>query len=357
MIDVLAPEVRIEVPMAAEFVDEEAALITLTFQQSDLLASFGRARRMVVTGCAGSGKTMLAVEQAKRSAAKGADVAFVCFNKALRDHLKRTEGDSGIAFHTFHGLCTHLAHRAKLDVPRYPDGEIPQSYWSEELPDLLLEATEELGGQFDAIYVDEAQDLHNDWLDSLETTLRDPAKDQFWLFMDDNQRVYEQRLDVPDDFVPYDLTTNCRNTQAIHREVVKKYEGEVTPRSIGPEGRELEFYAVADQPECVASVVRRLIEEDEVLPQDIVVLSSHGKAKSSTHARGLDGRLGYVDKYTPTGPCVRFSSIRAFKGLEAPVVVMCELEDTDEASRDQQIYVAMSRAQNHCVVVVPGPGR
>ena len=53
------------------------------------------------------------------------------------------------------------------------------------------------------------------------------------------------------------------------------------------------------------------------------------------------------------GPFVRFSSIRAFKGLETPVVILCELEDLDEATYDEQLYVGMSGAKNHCVVVVP----
>jgi superfamily I DNA/RNA helicase len=60
-----------------------------------------------------------------------------------------------------------------------------------------------------------------------------------------------------------------------------------------------------------------------------------------------------VDKPEPVGPYVRFSSIRGFKGLESAVVVLCELEDLDEDTRDQQLYVGMSRAKNHCVVVVP----
>jgi len=42
-----------------------------------------------------------------------------------------------------------------------------------------------------------------------------------------------------------------------------------------------------------------------------------------------------------------------FKGLESSVVVLCELEDLDEESRDHQLYVALSRARNHCVVVAP----
>jgi superfamily I DNA/RNA helicase len=47
---------------------------------------------------------------------------------------------------------------------------------------------------------------------------------------------------------------------------------------------------------------------------------------------------------------VYFSSIRGFKGLEAPVVILCELEDLEDA-REQQLYVAISRARNHCVMV------
>jgi hypothetical protein len=50
---------------------------------------------------------------------------------------------------------------------------------------------------------------------------------------------------------------------------------------------------------------------------------------------------------------IYFSSIRGFKGLESPVVILCELGDLDDDSRDQQLYVGLSRARNHCVIVSP----
>ena len=43
--------------MANEFLDEEEELIRLTHEQAMLLNRFGRDPRMVITGCAGSGKT------------------------------------------------------------------------------------------------------------------------------------------------------------------------------------------------------------------------------------------------------------------------------------------------------------
>ena len=337
--ELLAPQVHIKVPMAAEFLEEEEALVLLTHEQSMLLARMRRDLRMVIRGCAGSGKTMLAVEHARRLAADGRRVGFVCFNRALRDHLRKTSRVNGVTYQTFHGLCTALGHRAKsVSMPDYESA--PPEYFEVELPDALVEAVAELGDQFDALIVDEAQDLSNYWLDALLCTLANEADDPVWLFMDDNQRVYESRLDVPREFRPFDLTVNCRNTRTIHQEVMKLYEGDVIPEVRGPEGRPVETYNTDEPAATVIGAVKRLHEIEEVPFEDIVVLSSHGAEKSAV--------AGALPQH------VRFSSIRAFKGLESPVVVLCELEDLDDMTQSQQLYVAISRARNHVVAVLPG---
>ena len=104
----------------------------------------------------------------------------------------------------------------------------------------------------------------------------------------------------------------------------------------------------------VAAVLERLCGQDGVSPREVVVLSSHGREKSAVFAAGA-GRLRYTDRRGGGRDAVYFSSIRGFKGLESPVVVLCELEDLDEATRDQQLYVGISRARNHCIVLAPGP--
>ena len=352
--ELLAPDIRIEVPLAAEFVEEEAQLVTLTHDQARLLNNVARAPRVVVRGCAGSGKTMIAVERAKRLAKDGADVGFICFNRALRDHLRDREAGSGVHFNTFHGLCFHLSNKAKLKIARYPQDKAPPEYWDEVLPEALVDAVDEenLGPQFDALFVDEAQDLHNHWLDALASTLRDPVKGTLWLFMDDNQRVYDSSLDVPDDFFPFDLSVNCRNTQAIGNEVLKKYEGDVKPSILGPPGREVELLQTEDQIATVDAVIERLCQKEEVPPQDIVVLSSHSLEGSKVGRSGGD-KFRFTKKFMPLGDYVRFSSIRGYKGLESPVVVLCELEDIEDETTDQQLYVGISRAKNHCVWVAP----
>jgi hypothetical protein len=138
--------------------------------------------------------------------------------------------------------------------------------------------------------------------------------------------------------------------------VVKKYEGSIEPEVLGPPGRDVDLLQTDDQASTVAAVVQRLCGEEEVVPQDIVILSSHGIETSSVAGIGANG-YSYEEDPSPVGPHIRFSSIRGFKGLESPVVILCELEDLDRETMDQQLYVGISRARNHCVVVAPSsPG-
>jgi len=183
-------------------------------------------------------------------------------------------------------------------------------------------------------------------------TLADEQNAPVWLFMDDNQRVYEARLDVPPEFEWLELDVNCRNTRLIHEEVMKLYEGDVKPKVRGPEGRAVDFHRSADQGKTVAAVIERLCGKEEVPPQDIVVLSSHAPERSAV-AQDLPGPYRPTEQRGKLGKSIFFSSIRAFKGLESPVVILCELEDIDDMTQNQQLYVAISRARSHCVIVAP----
>lgn len=349
--DLLAPEVDLPVRLVDDFGDEQVALRRLTNEQAHVLHGLRTNRRVLVRGCAGSGKTLLGLTRARELADDDQDVLFVCFNRGLVEDVKRRGLAGGADVATFHGLCTRLAHRAEIELPEY-DGTPPQDYWREQLPNALVEAVAVLGSQYDAIVVDEAQDLHDDWLAALACTLHDEAQGSMWLFMDDNQRVFESDLTVPPGYVEYELSVNCRNTRAIHREVAKLYSGRTKPDVRGPEGREPELLHTDDQPAAVAALLERFVNEEGVAAQDIVVLSSHAVENSSVGRDG-SGRFQFAKEPSTGADTVQFSSIRAFKGLESPVVILCELEDLPGESQDAQLYVGMSRAVHHCVVVAP----
>ena len=171
--------------------------------------------------------------------------------------------------------------------------------------------------------------------------------------MDDNQRVYDAKLDVPDEFRPFDLTVNCRNTQAIHREVMKQYEGEVEPEAMGPEGRDIELITADDQPADRRGRARAALRQGGGAAAGRRRALLARLRELGAWRRRCPGASGLPHERGKHGKFVHFSSIRGFKGLESPVVILCELEDLDEETRDQQLYVGMSRARNHCVVVAP----
>jgi hypothetical protein len=354
LVDLLAPSVNIRVPLGERLMLEEAQLESLTKEQARGLRQMRRNHRMVFIGCAGSGKTMLAIAHARRLASEGFRVLFTCFNRQLREDLETRYGTEGLDIRNVHSLALQLSRKAKLDLPKTDWDELGPEFWNEEMADKLVEACALLDVQYDALLIDEAQDLDNRWLDSLTCLLSDPQKSPVWLFMDDNQNVYGSTLEVPDEYMSFELSVNCRNTRSIHREVMKKYIGSVEPDVQGPEGRAPELIHTRDQAEAVAGVLERLCGAEEIPTQDVVVLSSHGTTNSRIYNDGIPGRFPLTDKRpTPTGK-VYFSSIRGFKGLEASVVVLCELEDVEEETMDQQLYVGFSRAKTHCVVVVPG---
>ena len=209
--------------------------------------------------------------------------------------------------------------------------------------------------QYDALMIDEAQDLDNRWLDSLTCLLSDPKKSPVWLFMDDNQNVYGSTLDVPDEYRPFELSVNCRNTHAIHREVMKKYVGLGGARGAGPGGTN----AGADP--CRGSGARRwrgsssgCAERRRSRPRTWWCSPPTARRTREIYNDGLPGRFPLTDKRPAPAGKVFFSSIRGFKGLESSVVVLCELEDLEEETIDQQLYVGFSRAKTHCVVIAPG---
>ena len=349
----LCPEVDLRVTLADEIGDEQVELLKLTNEQGRTLQALRRNPRVLVRGCAGSGKTMLALARARELSEEGRSVLLVCFNRALVTDIRERGLAGGADVFTFHGLCVRWAAEAGVELPEYERGEAPQEFFDEDQPNALVEAMGTLGGQYDAILVDEAQDLHDDWLAALACTLRDEDTGSIWLFIDDNQRVYGSKLTVPvDGFAEMELTVNCRNTQAIHREVMKLYEGDVAPTVRGPEGRPVELIHTDDQPATVADLLDRFIDHEGVAAADVVVLSSHALEKSEVGASGA-GRFTFSKDASTSADVVRFCSIRAFKGLEAPAVILCELEDLDDESEDAQLYVGMSRARHHCVVVAP----
>ena len=73
------------VPMSLQLRNANAALIALTKEQYRCLDQLDDNPRCLIQGAAGTGKTLLAIEEAKKSVAQGNRTALFCFNANLAD--------------------------------------------------------------------------------------------------------------------------------------------------------------------------------------------------------------------------------------------------------------------------------
>jgi hypothetical protein len=171
LMDFLGKEWELRPALWGDFVQEQQQLICLTEQQYLILDALNRQRRAAICGCAGSGKTMLAVEKATRLARQGFHVLLTCFNKHLAADLRaRLKPSPNLDIVNFHALCYDLARRADvLPVKRDDD-----TFFNRQLPEALMDAADALDIHYDAIVVDEGQDFREDWWIPLQTLLRDP---------------------------------------------------------------------------------------------------------------------------------------------------------------------------------------
>src|SRR5207249_635072 len=71
LLQVLGRSVELRNPLRLQLREDEREMVRLTQDQFRVLDLLSRARRALIGGCAGSGKTFLAVEKAHRLAAEG----------------------------------------------------------------------------------------------------------------------------------------------------------------------------------------------------------------------------------------------------------------------------------------------
>ena len=366
----LKPPVALARPgLVGEMRRNEEAFLRLTEQQYALLDFLGGHRRVAIDGVAGSGKTLLALEQCRRLARQGFRVLFTCFNKALagwaRTALATDLGDAMalVTVENYHDLAASLVRRAGLPVPDSGalDGDALSRYFADELPEQLLAALALLpAARFDAVVVDEGQDFADTWWVTLEATLADPANGPLAIFYDDNQRIYYATAASGAYPIPrphFALPHNCRTTRHIHDAAMTFHHGDQRPSCRGPEGRPL--VAVATDAGGVLAALRRVLHDltqtEGVSAEEIVVLSTRS-AKNSVLVKGT--RVGNLTlTWKDAGPGqIRVRTIYTFKGLESPIVILAEPERAHAVNRDALLYVALSRAQHHVIVLGQLPG-
>lgn len=357
--------------MWGEIIREQSQMIQLTEEQYFVLDMLTRQRRAAIAGCAGSGKTMLAIEKATRLADQGFRVLLTCFNKNLVSFLQKQVKDRpNLDIINFHKLCFDLAREAN-QLPIQTENK--SHFYNYLLPEAMMESAETLNVRYDAIIVDEGQDFHEAWWLPLQTLLHDPDDGILYIFYDDNQQLYKRTAHtplntvyripytenrIPIDTPPFMLTINCRNTRTIHKQISKFYQAETPTTARGPVGRPVlitRYHNENNLHAALTDTIRHLTRNEQIPPHEITILTPLSRRKS--HLWLSDGFRGvrYTDRWPAAPEQIHCNTIHAFKGLESTVVILAEVDRWSARAKDLDplLYVACSRAKNHLVVLLP----
>jgi hypothetical protein len=344
------------VPVLSRQIEEdEESLIRLTEEQARILDVLKNQDRCCIEGVAGSGKTLLAFEQANRFARNELKTLFVCYNKTLAQWLKSTIPDTSKNFldiYTFHGLCLHICKLA--GVVYDPSSANNETFYRNQAPSLLLDAIDKLGAQYDAVVVDEGQDFYSEWWVPLELLCHKEDAAPFYLFYDPAQNLFVEDPGLPNIGKPFTLPTNCRNTKKITSVCASITNTTIKTHDLAPDGREVRFHVCkdADQQLSKCQNILKVLKKNGVNPNQIVIQSPFRRdgSKSSFNGIGQIGGYPIVINFNEwrKSEGILFSTIRSFKGLEADIVLLVDLPDFNSSKvfTVNDYYVGASRAKH-----------
>jgi RecA/RadA recombinase len=331
--------------------NEDAADI-LTDQQAVILNAIQLLRRVEVRGGAGSGKTFMAVEQARRLANAGQRVALLCYSHGLASYLKRiTSGWSRRQRPGYVGEFHDLgiawgAEKGPDESERTPTTE---RYFEHDLPARMLELAAALpdGQRFDAIVIDEAQDFADSWWEPILAALGDLDTGGVYLYSDEGQRVFDRRGTPPLPLVPLILEQNIRNTRQIATAFGPLVDHPM--RSLGGEGPEVRFVACdRDRALDVGDDQVEALLDAGWRPEDVALLTT-GSRHEEQKARQAEGTQTYWDSFWDAEQ-VFYGHVLGFKGLERRAVVLVVNDSKDMERASERLYVGLSRARDQLVV-------
>ncbi|MGA8044733.1 MAG: NERD domain-containing protein [Dermatophilaceae bacterium] len=342
--------------LLAEADERESRADRLTVEQASILAVTRLLKRVEVRGGAGSGKTVLAMTQARQltrgmHGLKSQRVALVCYSIGLAQWFARSlatvpRRERPAFVGTFEELAGYLG------VTEF-GGRDDVRFWEERLPAHMAELAKGLPPEkrFDALVIDEAQDFADDWWTPMVRCLRDEEQGGLFAYSDENQRVFARFGRPPFPLVPLVLDHNLRNTKQIAEVFVPLAPMRMYAR--GGDGPDVTFVPceVGEAIDTADDRIDPLLEEGW-RPEDIMLLTTGARHPEQLALQETLGQNGYWSTFWDTD-LVFYGHVLGCKGLERRVVVLCVNDSAVRERSRERLYVGLSRATDRLVVVGP----
>lgn len=341
----------------------EQDLVRFVEEQYSALDSMAENRAVLFTGAAGTGKTLLAMEAARRELAKGHRGRLICFNNLLGKRLTADmPHNSELIVGTFHSQLIALS---ASPVPQKPDAD----FWRTELPERALEALIDEGdrAQVDFLIVDEVQDLVTEpYLDVLDLMVKGGlAGGRILLFGDfERQAIYDDGhgRELLYSRIPHipssKLVMNCRNVPRIGYSVnmfsgLKPGYQHFRRQDDGFNPVWFKYRRGEDQTQRLRDAIQAIRDEKFDL-NEIVVLSplAEKSVAASTSDPWLRQILKHADGRVPKRGELQYATIHAFKGLDAPAIIVTDLDRGCVPDFESVLYVGLTRATDRLYALI-----
>lgn len=301
-------------------------------EQSRVLDFLVGQRSVAICGAAGTGKTLLAVEESKRLSMAGKKVLYLCFNQLLRNELFDSYKLPNVEFYTISKYC------------REKTGDF-EDY--DALNELIFEQIVEKQFPYDAVIIDEGQDFgirdieKSDILKTLREGLLEIEDSVFYIFYDRMQCVHNSDLPSVIDNCDSKITLykNCRNTKHIGQSSINPLDAQDKKRitflnELTGDAVNLHF--------CSSdNVIRKIDELIKKYKDSKTIILTCATESTSCIANYVqkDKDYSYYNK-------TKFTTCRKFKGLEADTVILIDITpETFKGENKQLFYVGSSRAK------------
>ena len=380
----IRPDIDLVPKLKTSIRDSKIRLVKGTKEQYDFLNSASENDRILCTGGGGTGKTVMAIEVAKRNPSK--KILVACKSKILAKFIKGQISTDNV------------------DVLSIYENQEFLNYYQKSIND--EPSSNIIEAKYDILIVDEGQDLLSyHILEYFDQVLIGNIKNGCWRWfmdlnnqagvdssftlMDLNKRYLESDLSdqsnnlevikklKEDEDLGYEmlleshptkikLRHNCRNTKQIIQDTQLNTGADIGIAKIKGDGLHPIYAPVSTKEDTVLKLEAALHEwGSEVNLNDIVILSTVDYAQSSAAYLSQKWQdkiqiLTFENVLNQDSNKILFSTITEFKGLDKPIVAIIDIENTlleasDKSSLEIEfikksaesfLYVGMTRSNS-----------
>lgn len=321
----------------------DRAFLKLTNEQTGLLDYISEQKNATIQGVAGTGKTLIAKEAARRFSEEGRQVLFLCFNRFLFTYLMKTFPYKNVTYYNIHSF-----------IAKYRPGSDTETQ-EKRVAELLKIDWDEL--EFDDIVIDEAQDFLNEEVIYFKDYM-ELKEGHFFAFYDKNQLLTTKEVPewIRNSECKLLLTKNCRNTYEIALTSYNVIDITLDKKVMMINGDRTSVSFVKGSVIPAMTKLLNIMTGDQQGYEyyDIVILS----LKSEYHSvmKDVNKISGIPITREKTNSSVMFTTASKFKGLESRVVIIVDIDEDDfiDEERKRLFYVACSRATQKLVLIVNG---